>query len=121
MNKIKVEIASTPRDHQKGLMFRKAMDYDSGMLFKFKHPQKLRFWGVNTFIPLDIAFVTPTNTIDKICHIVPMSKKIVSSDGYCDKAVEVNANYFVENNIRVGDSINIDYDEAFVTFKKNEG
>jgi len=118
MNKIKLEIADTPSQHEQGLMYRKSMDNDSGMLFKFTSPRKLKFWGMNTYIPLDIAFINDDSVVEKICHIVPFSEKVVYSDSDCTKALEMNAGYFADNNIRVGDKIDLIDNENFAVFKK---
>ncbi len=104
---LKVELADTPFKHQKGLMFRKKLDENEGMLFKFKTPQKLRFWGVNTFIPLSIAFISPENKITKIDYISPHSSKVVTSEEDCDMAIEANYDFFDNNNIRTGQEIEI--------------
>ena len=118
INKITLEIAETPSQHEQGLMYRKSMDNDSGMLFKFTSPRKLKFWGMNTYLPLDIAFINDDNIIEKICHIVPFSEKVVYSDNDCTKALEMNAGYFADNNIRVGDEMSLVEDENFAVFKK---
>ena len=86
---LKVEIADTPSKTAKGLMFRKSLRDDSGMIFKFNRPQKLSFWGLNTYIPLDIAFVNSENKITNISHISPLSTKPVTSDKACIIAIEV--------------------------------
>ena len=66
---LNVEMADSPSKHARGLMFRKKLDEDDGMLFKFKSPQNLKFWGLNTYIPLAIAFVSPEKEIVKILGI----------------------------------------------------
>ena len=75
---LKVEIADTPSKHQQGLMFREKLGEDDGMLFKFKYPQNLKFWGVNTYVPLSIAFVSKDNIIEKIEYISPGDESVVS-------------------------------------------
>lgn len=117
--RLKVEIADTPSKHQNGLMFRKKLDQDAGMLFKFDKPQNLKFWGLNTYIPLSIAFVSTEGQIQKISYISPLdSLDIVTSDVDCDRAIEANYDFFRENNIWVGDIIDVidDQDETFVVF-----
>ena len=104
---LKVEIADSPSAHQRGLMFRKSLDVNDGMLFKFSYPQNLRFWGLNTYIPLDIAFVSPDNIISEIKSISPLSSKIITSDHECNIAIEANYNYFLNNKINIGDKIEI--------------
>jgi uncharacterized membrane protein (UPF0127 family) len=102
---LKVEIADTPTKHQEGLMFRKKLGEDDGMLFKFKNPQNLKFWGVNTYIPLAIAFVSPDKEIVKISYISPCSQKCVDSEIDCDVAIEANYDFFKKNNINIGSKV----------------
>ncbi len=104
---LRVEIADTPSQHARGLMFRNKLGEDEGMLFKFRSPQNLKFWGVNTYIPLSVAFVSPDNTIKKISYISPCNNTAVSSDVDCDRAIEANYDFFSKNNVKVGDKIEI--------------
>lgn len=105
MDKLYVNIADTPYKQAQGLMFVKAMERDRGMLFVFPRAQKLRFWGENTFLPLDIAFVDANGVIRKISHIVPLSQKVVTCDEPCKYAIEANSGYFAEKKIEVGDKV----------------
>jgi hypothetical protein len=105
---LRVEIADSPSKLEKGLMFRKYLDQDEGMLFIFRSEQDLRFWGQNTYIPLDIAFVDKEMKIIKISDIKPLSTKIVSSDIDCLFAIETNLGYFSKNKISKGDQIKIE-------------
>jgi len=54
---IRVELALTEEQRERGLMFRNHMDDDAGMLFVFPQPSPLVFWMKNTFIPLDMIFI----------------------------------------------------------------
>jgi uncharacterized protein len=119
---LSAEVADTFFKHQEGLMFRRKLGENSGMIFKFKTPKKLKFWGLNTFIPLDIAFISDDNIITKISNISPLSTKSVSSDDKCNMAIEANYGYFDKNKISVGDKINIDWLEnkmANINFVNN--
>lgn len=102
MERLYVKIADTPYKQAEGLMFVKNMEQDRGMLFVFSRNQELRFWGENTFIPLDIAFVDSDGIIRKISKISPLSKKVVSCSVPCKYAVETNDGYFAEKGIEVG-------------------
>jgi len=106
-----VEIADTPHKQAKGLMFRDKLERDSGMLFKFDRPSPLNFWNMNTFIPLDIAFISPEGRITKISRIPPikhpMRQTTVSSDGDCQMAIEANEGYFENNGIIEGMKIKL--------------
>ena len=110
-NILEIEIADTPYLMERGLMFRKVLDTNSGMLFKFPRPQKLSFWGMNTYIPLDIAFVSPENTIVKISTIKPFNLSSIASDSDCTYAIETNEGYFAKAGVEEGDKIIIDKDE----------
>ena len=116
---LNVEIADTPYRLQQGLMYRKKLGEDDGMLFKFKSPQNLKFWGLNTYIPLVIAFVSPEKEIVKISYISPCSDKRVESGVDCDMAIEANYDFFEKNNINIGSKIEVinkDY-ETLIKFK----
>jgi uncharacterized membrane protein (UPF0127 family) len=104
---LKVEIADTPSKQQEGLMFRNKLGEDDGMLFKFNKPQNLKFWGLNTYLPLAIAFISPEKEIIKISHIRPFDDTGVSSDKDCDLAIEANYDFFEKNKIKIGDKVEI--------------
>ncbi len=107
MAKLTVEMADTPAALAHGLMYRKNMPNDEGMLFRFPSIREANFWGKNTYIPLDIAFIDKDNRIIEIKQIVPMSTKVVRSEGLCSMAIEANAGYFNSNGVSVGHRINI--------------
>jgi len=102
---LRVEIADNPYKWSQGLMHRNHLAEDSGMIFKFRRPQKLKFWGFNTYIPLDVAFVTPHGKISQISHIKPLDETAVASDEDCIIAIEANMGYFADKKISVGDKI----------------
>lgn len=107
---IKVELAKTQFERTTGLMYRKNMSPDSGMLFVFEKKQPLSFWGMNTYIPLDIAFIDDDKIVD-IKKIVPLSTKAVKCDMPCSRALEVTSNFFESNEIKVGSSVSINENE----------
>ncbi|PVM82061.1 DUF192 domain-containing protein [Caulobacter endophyticus] len=55
--RFQVEIAATEAEQRKGLMFRKVLAPDRGMLFVYRKPQRAAFWMKNTLIPLDILYI----------------------------------------------------------------
>lgn len=101
--KIFVEVAKTPDQVSRGLMFRKSLDKDSGMLFVFDHPKPLSFWGMNTFMPLDIAFIDEGGTIRDIKRIKEHDLTSVKSSCPCKYALEVEDGWFKSNGFSVGD------------------
>jgi len=105
MKKIFVEIADTPIKRSYGLMDRKRMSFNSGMLFKFSSPEILSFWMKDTYIPLDIAFINDDKKIIQISEMIPLSTRPIKSIEKCCYALETNRNWFIRNNIRVGNIV----------------
>ena len=117
------EVADSPSKLAEGLMFRKSLPDNKGMLFKFGKDRELRFWGRNTYIPLDIAFISSDMEIKKISKIPPLSEKLVCSDFECSMAIEVNDGFFKYNKIEEGDLIEIESDTlggCNITFVKKK-
>jgi uncharacterized membrane protein (UPF0127 family) len=55
--RVKVELARSEAERQRGLMFRQSLESGRGMLFLFEQPGPLKFWMKNTYIPLDLIFL----------------------------------------------------------------
>src|SRR5439155_856078 len=121
--KVKVEIADTPHKQSKGLMFRDQLPEDSGMLFVFDRRQPLSFWGRNTFLPLDIAFITAEGEIAGLGRIRKLSENPVRCPTPCLMALEVNEGFFRKHGISVGDQILLEQQDGewVVGFSKNAG
>lgn len=105
MKKLSVEIANTRSTRAKGLMNRKSLGEDDGMLFKFPCAERLRFWMQSTYIPLDIAFLDDDGEIFQISEMYPMNTRMVTSKRPCKYALEVNQGWFMKNDVGVGDTI----------------
>jgi len=104
-NTLNIEIAETEKEKQTGLMYRKILDKDSGMLFVFESDRKLSFWMENTYIPLSIAFISSDGVIKEIRDMTPLSLEPIVSKNYARFALEVNKGYFEEKNIIEGDVV----------------
>ena len=102
MIRIYAEIADTEEKRAQGLMYRRRLSADSGMLFDFKRAQALSFWMKNTEIPLDIAFIDDDFRIREIKSMVPGSTKSVRASGRYRYALEMNEGWFDRNGIGVG-------------------
>ena len=78
----KVEIANDPAQRAKGLMFRRELAPDRGMLFIYPKPQKLSFWMKDTYVPLDMIFMDSDFRVQGILENVPINnEKSRSIDG----------------------------------------
>ena len=112
MSRLYVKVANTPESLAQGLMFVKHMPRDHGMLFVFSRQQILRFWGENTYLPLDIAFADANGVIRKISKISPLSRKTVACESPCKYAIEANDGFFSENKIEIGDKLIFENDDG---------
>jgi len=104
---LQVEVPNNIRDFNLGLMFRESLDTNSGMLFIFDEVAEQSFHMRETKIPLDIAFITEEGIIESIKELEPFDENPVASDGEVLCALEVNRGWFAENNVEVGDEIDI--------------
>ena len=105
---LQVEVPTEIRDFNLGLMFRESLDNNSGMLFIFDEVCKQSFHMTETKIPLDIAFIREDGIIESIKQLEPNDTNPVSSDYEIICALEVNRGWFAENNVEVGDEIDIE-------------
>lgn len=99
------EIADDDVEREKGLMFRKSMAKDSGMLFVFKYETAQNFWMKNTLIPLDIIFIERGGKIIKIAEARPHDLKIISSGAPIVAALEINGGEAKKRGIKAGDRV----------------
>lgn len=97
------ELADSPEKRNKGLMYRKNLEKDGCMLFVFPEEEILYFWMKDTYIPLDIAFMDKEGKILAIKKMQPQDTTPVSSVHPAKYALEMNQNWFFENNIKEGD------------------
>jgi uncharacterized membrane protein (UPF0127 family) len=86
------QCANTPRQRDRGLMFRKRLPYRQGMLFDFGRDQEIRMWMKNTLIPLDMIFIQSDGRIHRIeQNTKPGSLRLISSNGPVRAVLEVRA------------------------------
>jgi hypothetical protein len=102
----RVEIAITPEEHQKGLMFRKSLAEGTGMLFDFSEDQEVVMWMKNTYIPLDMLFIRRDGTISHIAeNTTPLSEARIYSGGPVKGVLEIAAGAARKYGIAVGDKV----------------
>jgi uncharacterized membrane protein (UPF0127 family) len=101
-----VEIARTPAQQARGLMFRTALADDRGMLFPFDEPRMASFWMKNTVIPLDIIFIRADGRIENIAsNTTPYSTDPVGSTGPVTAVLELRGGLTAERGIKAGDIV----------------
>ena len=101
-----VEMATTPEEQAKGLMFRRHLPEGQGMLFDFHQEQPASFWMKNTYIPLDMIFIRADGRILRIAeNTVPLSEALVTSGGPVRAVLEVNAGTARKLGIAAGDRV----------------
>ena len=101
-----IELVKTRADMEKGLMFRRYLPENRGMLFDFREPQMITMWMKNTYLPLDMVFIGRDG---KVTHVAtnaePMSETIISSDVPAEAVLEVNAGVAAKLGIHDGDVV----------------
>ncbi|MEE8445563.1 MAG: DUF192 domain-containing protein [Alphaproteobacteria bacterium] len=102
-----VELALNPDQRARGLMYRRKMAGDAGMLFDFgARPQRATMWMKNTFIPLDMLFIAGDGRIESIVErTVPHSLAVVSSRGPVRAVLELNGGTVARLGIVPGDRV----------------
>ncbi|KAA6396987.1 MAG: hypothetical protein EZS28_007486 [Streblomastix strix] len=101
-----VEIAVETDEKAFGLMYRKSLPKTSGMLFVWKKPENLSFWMRNTYIPLDIIFISANgeiNTIHESC--MPLSEITRPSKSLSQFALELNGGTCYKLGIQINDIV----------------
>lgn len=114
-HRLEVEVAETTAQRQRGLMEREHLPEERGMLFRFEGEQSAdnAFWMYRTLIPLDIAFIddqgriVAINTMQPCESSTPRNCPSYPAGAAYHSALEVNAGYFAERGIKVGDCVSI--------------
>lgn len=101
-----VEVAATPQQQEAGLMFRKSLADNGGMLFPMEPPRTASFWMKNTLIPLDMLFIRTDGTIAFIgANTVPYSREPVSAGVPVAAVLELRGGRAAELGIKEGDVV----------------
>jgi uncharacterized membrane protein (UPF0127 family) len=101
-----VEVARSEGQQEHGLMERRELAADAGMLFPFDPPQPASFWMRNTLIPLDMIFIRPDGTIARVAaNTVPLSETPVGVDEPVTAVLELRGGRAAELGIREGDRV----------------
>ncbi len=101
-----VELAITPRQREQGLMHRREMAQDRGMLFAFGETRQVFMWMKNTYLPLDMLFITRDGKVRAIKeNAEPHSESIIDSQGPIDYVLELNGGTARRLGIRAGNRV----------------
>ena len=105
-HEFRVEVARTPAEQAKGLMFRTAMEPDEGMLFPRNPPDVPSFWMRNTVIPLDIIYVGPDRRIlNIVANAVPYDETPLPARGVSIAVLELNGGRAAKIGLAPGDRV----------------
>jgi uncharacterized protein len=103
---ISIEVAETMEQKAKGLMFRRSLDDKMGMLFPYGQPQEITMWMKNTYIPLDMVFLTSDGTVHRIAAMTePFSEATVASQGPVSAVLELNGGAAARFGLKAGDKV----------------
>lgn len=105
-HKVRVEVADSPAERERGLMFKTSMEADVGMLFLFPRESTLSFWMKNTYLPLDMIFIRADQTVAGIVeNAEPMTTTSRGVPALSQFVLEVNGGYVAQRGIATGDSV----------------
>lgn len=101
-----VEVMRTELERERGLMFRRALPEDRGMLFDFETERLVEMWMRNTFIPLDMVFISKSGKVVGLAeNTEPLSDRIISSGAPAAGVLEVNAGVAAKIGLKIGDLV----------------
>ncbi len=110
-NCFKVELAVTPEEQEQGLMFRKNLNQDEGMLFVFKEEGEHSFWMKNTLIPLDIIWINQNKEVVFISeNTQPCSENhcvSINPDKKAQYVLELKGGRVRDIGLKIGDKMDI--------------
>ena len=102
---LKVEVAADEPQRMQGLMFRKSLGREEGMLFVFDEPAYHSMWMKNTLIPLSVAFIDRNGVILNILDMEPQTLDSHMAAGPAVYAIETNKGWFAAKKIKPGDKV----------------
>ena len=102
----KIEIADNDATRERGLMDRRYMAANHGMLFEFDREAPVAFWMKNTYIPLDMVFIASSGVVTHVvANAEPLSERVIPSAGPCVAVLELNGGTAASIGLKVGDKV----------------
>ncbi|MBL64046.1 MAG: hypothetical protein CMI30_11640 [Opitutae bacterium] len=106
---LQLQLAISEKEKNLGLMHRKKLPEDHGMVFLYDKPGRKSFWMKNTWIPLDIGFFSPDGALLEVRKLYPQDETSVKSGSTNVLfAIELNRNAYREKGISIGAKTNLD-------------
>jgi uncharacterized membrane protein (UPF0127 family) len=102
-----IEVADEDHEREQGLMYRKSMPADHGMIFAWGFEEYRGFWMANTQIPLDLIYLDGQGRVISIHRLRPYDRTSVRSPRPARYALELNAGIAQQLNLKLGDSITL--------------
>lgn len=103
---IEIEVARTPDEQAKGLMFRTELADTKGMLFPYPVPRELTMWMRNTYIALDMVFILPNGIVHRIeVRTEPLSETVISSGVPAAAVLELAGGAAERLGLKAGDRV----------------
>ena len=101
-----IEVATTDRERALGLMFRRSLPENAGMLFLYDQAQPAAMWMKNTFIPLDMVFISADGKVHRIeQNAEPFSTSLIPSEGPVVGVLELNGGEAAKIGLKRGDKV----------------
>lgn len=105
-HKFSVEVMRDDSQRARGLMYRRFMPEDRGMLFDFKREEPVSMWMKNTYLPLDMVFIDRTGRVVNIAeNTEPLSERIIPSGAPVTAVLELNAGTARRIGLKAGDRL----------------
>lgn len=105
-----VELAVTPGERSKGLMYRQSLPENRGMLFLFPGESRGGFYMKNTYVPLDIAYIGADGRVQEIVQGKPLDETVLTPQEPYQMVLEVNQGWFERHGMGVGSLVRVPND-----------
>jgi uncharacterized membrane protein (UPF0127 family) len=105
VHRFTVEVAATPEQQERGLMFRRSLAPDRGMVFPYNPPAPVGFWMRNTLIPLDMVFVRADRRIARIATAKPLDETVIPAGEPVVLVLEIAGGRAAQLGIAAGDTV----------------
>ena len=105
LHRFTVEVAATPEQQERGLMFVKSLAANRGMVFPYDPPEDVSFWMKNTLIPLDMLFIRADGTIARIVTAKALDLTAIPAGEPVAAVLEIRGGRAAELGIKTGDRV----------------